>query len=167
VPVVDAKIPLYRSLRLVGWATVSGEDYDELVGWLWRDNGVGYACRYVDGRALLMHRQIMGLTWGDGLEVDHIDGNPLNNTRENLRLATRTQQMCKTRTRGAHGRGVSKQRNRYHAQGKINGKVSYLGSYATAAEAAAVAERWRREHHGDFAHRAPDGPREGERRVVA
>ena len=43
------------------------------------------------GKTLYLHRLIMGLTPGDGLEVDHLNGNGLDNRRENLRVVTHAQ----------------------------------------------------------------------------
>ena len=76
-------------------AIVDDEDFDGLtVGRSWhaayRPSG-WYACQRVDrgGKQLriYMHREIMGLNGGDRrVLVDHINRNPLDNRRENLRL---------------------------------------------------------------------------------
>ena len=49
-----------------------------------------YVGRNAEGTTLLLHRYLMGEV-ADGLVVDHIDGNPLNNKRSNLRLLTHSQ----------------------------------------------------------------------------
>ncbi len=71
---------------------VSNEDEIFLAGFSWKFNGYyiqgssgKYHCQY-------LHRIIaerMGLDYPD--EIDHEDGNPLNNQRDNLRPATRLQ----------------------------------------------------------------------------
>jgi hypothetical protein len=38
-----------------------------------------------------MHRDILGLLRDDPRVVDHIDGNPLNNCRANLRICTQAE----------------------------------------------------------------------------
>ena len=47
-------------------------------------NNRGYAVT----RSELVHRLLMGCTKGDGLFIDHLNGNPLDNRRENLRITT-------------------------------------------------------------------------------
>ena len=103
--------------------------------------------------------------------VDHKDGDTWNNRADNLREAThrQNQQNKKVlRTSGTGLKGVRKSRGVRHvtADGKIvyyqrskpyyslirvKGKRRYLGSFATAEEAAAAYERCAQQHFGEFA----------------
>src|ERR1700685_1864374 len=82
-------------------AMVDDADYEWLAQWKWFaifDHGNWYAVRNVrkpDGTQtpLRMHRVLLGLT-DLKIEVDHRDGNGLNNQRHNLRIATHGQNMC-------------------------------------------------------------------------
>lgn len=71
---------------------VSDEDYDYLSRWKWKRHPQGYAARtgYVDRKfvTLLMHRVITGAARGE--EVHHLNGNKLDNRRENLQLIGRS-----------------------------------------------------------------------------
>lgn len=84
-------------------------------------------------RVMLLHHVIMGhpIT---GLEVDHIDGNGLNNQRKNLHFVT-TAENGRNRVEHRSGQllGVSfnKRSNRWIAQRSINGKHFHLGSFHT------------------------------------
>jgi len=81
-------------------ALVDDEDYEELNQWKWYAHKSGskrskyYACRAaVRGEkeyTLRMHRDILGLKPGDGKICDHINRNPLDNRRANLRVANHT-----------------------------------------------------------------------------
>lgn len=78
------------------YALVDNTDYEWLNQWKWHviPKGRGYVARRIKpgGKGIiLMHRLIMGLNFGDGKEVDHINGNSLNNKRNNLRICTRKQ----------------------------------------------------------------------------
>jgi len=50
-----------------------------------------YAFRRIDGHTTYLHRIVMGLVVGDKREVDHINSDPLDCRRANMRIATRTQ----------------------------------------------------------------------------
>jgi hypothetical protein len=94
-----------------------------------------------------------------GLEytiIDHIDQNPLNNCRSNLRVATNSQNLCnrglqRNNTSGVRGVSFYKATGKYRGRVKIMGKEIHLGSFDTAVEASKVVEAARIEHMGEFA----------------
>lgn len=83
--------------------------------------------------ALKMHREVLGLKAGDGIVVDHLDGNGLNNVEKNLRKATRGQNCRNRRTnRGSEYKGVRPTGyGTYRARIQVAGKRVELGTYKT------------------------------------
>lgn len=103
-------------------------------------------------RVGLMHRVIMEPP--PGAVIDHINCDPLDNRRSNLRLATRAQN-ARNRNR-ASGRsrfkGVHKgEGGRWSAQISVNGKNRRAGCYLTEEEAAQAYDAAALELHGEFA----------------
>lgn len=91
-----------------------------------------------------------------GLEVDHQDVNPRNNTRANLRLATRSQNHAnrrKFRNASSQYKGVSlvKASGRWACVMKIGRKAVHLGTFDHEADAARVYDAKARELYGEFA----------------
>ena len=77
----------------------------------------------------------------DGMEVDHINGNGLDNRKANLRLCTRAQnQMNSIKRTGKSSifKGVSWHKNawKWRANIKINQKDIHIGYFDTELEAA-------------------------------
>ena len=140
-------IPLPNGL----FAKVDDQDY-HLVEHKWHRHSAGYAQRHLpDGRKEKMHRDIMGLVPGDGLQVDHINMDKLDNRRENLRIVTHAQNgqnRPARRNSTSKYRGVSKhtQVDRWWARAYIGGKAHSLGTYEDELEAAKVAADFRAEH---------------------
>lgn len=146
-------------------AIVDDEDFDRLNAHKWyaleakRRCGRApnfYGARCSGGRRSkvhhLMHREIMGV--GKGMQVDHRDGNGLNNRRGNLRVATQLQNLHNTEIRIGKGgyRGVNPATTgRFYARITFAGKVQNLGYFATAEEAARARDRKAIELMGDFA----------------
>ena len=83
------------------FALVDDDDYDTLQQFRWSAGGKRgyYAVRnfYVNGKRMaeLMHRKIMNPV--DGLDVDHINHNTIDNRRENLRVCTRKENIANSR----------------------------------------------------------------------
>lgn len=147
------QIPVYDGARLHGYTTVDAERFDEFNQWLWKLNKGSYASRYLkDGGTVYMHREVLGLTPGDGLDADHINGDGLDNRRENLRPVTRAQniQNRQAGNRGARSRyrgvGFCKKTGRWTANVTIDRQVHWLGRHDTEEEAAAAAAAFRARH---------------------
>jgi len=79
-----------------GLTLISLTDYErvnEMGTWSY-DPSTGYVAKHIQNkktgirRKLYLHRFIKNLNFGDGLIVDHYDGDPLNNTQDNLRIVT-------------------------------------------------------------------------------
>lgn len=112
----------------------------------------------IDAVRFLAHR--LAYTYVHGvcpveLQIDHVNGNRLDNRIENLRLATAAENMQnvgKHRDNSSGHRGVHwcKQSKKFIAQVQANGKRKRLGSFNTAEEAAAVYAQAAKQLHGAF-----------------
>lgn len=113
----------------------------------------GYMCIRIEHRIYFSHRLAWLFINGQWPvdEIDHIDGNPMNNKIANLRQATRAQNLANIRkTWSASGlRGVSWHKHtrkwRVHIQGKE------IGRFATKEEAARIWQREAKRRFGEFA----------------
>ena len=108
------------------------------------------------GKRMYLHRLLMGDP--EGLEIDHIDGDGLNNRRYgdsgNLRTATRSQNICNQRgvRRSKSGlKGAIPSKHRWQSQITVNGVTHYLGCFDTAEGAHAAYVKAGAELHGEFA----------------
>jgi hypothetical protein len=104
---------------------------------------------------ILMHRFIMKPD--KGMVIDHLDGNPLNNQKNNLRICTHSENMrnCKISINNTSGfKGVSfvKKNNTYKSAIKLNKKTIYLGYYIDPIDAARAYNDAALKYHGEFAN---------------
>jgi len=83
--------------------------------------------------------------------IDHINSIKSDNRVENLRWATRAQNVANKHGYSASGfKGVYVNRNKFRTQLMINGKIKCLGTYSTPEEAHEVYIAAAREIHGEF-----------------
>lgn len=140
-----------------GVALVDDEDYPLLARRRWRlrrCNGKLYAvCEgAIRGQQLYMHRVVLDAPVG--LDVDHRNGDGLDNQRKNLRLASRTQNLGnQVKTRGASRfKGVSPaRRGRWQGHIAFERKQFNLGTFDSEEGAARAYDLKARELFGEFA----------------
>lgn len=140
---------------LRAWATVDLADR-HLAEFRWHLSAGGYVIRQVPAAggkqyALRLHRAIMGLRPGDGLEVDHRDGSPLNNRRANLRVVTHQQNGQNIAGwAGATSvyRGVSfhAESRLWRARATLDGRAITIGAFDDELDAATAVSAFRAEH---------------------
>jgi hypothetical protein len=139
---------------------VDADDAPAVAGWTWhalpRRRGRGwYAVRWERqaGRqqTIYLHRQLLDAP--DGHQVDHINGDTLDNRRVDLRLCTASQNAVnKPASSPTTGfRGVYLERGRYRAQIAVQGRRRSLGQFATPEGAAAAYDRAAADTFGPFA----------------
>jgi hypothetical protein len=136
-------------------AIVDDDMYDELIKYKWCAhkmirNGTVYATRLER-----MHFSVVGYP-NKGMVVDHINGNGLDNRRENLRIITnqnniRCQGINRNNTSGYRGVSWHKGKQRWEAKIRVNGHRLSLGRYKTAEEAARAYDAVAREYFKEFA----------------
>jgi hypothetical protein len=110
----------------------------------------GYVKTYYKKRHWKLHQLLVGSNY------DHINGDRLDNQRENLRPATAGQQNAnrtlKPNESGFRGVYPDKStKGSWKAQIYLNGKTMHLGSFRTKEKAAQIRDEWAKAVHGKFA----------------
>jgi len=138
-------------------AIVDDCDYEWLSQWKWHYNsGRGYAARNSsrpNQKTLWMHHVILEHAGIDFIHIDHIDRDKLNNRRKNLRPATLSQNQWnqkKYRNNTSGFKGVYKNRNKWCAQIRVNGKRIHIGYFVDLKEAALAYNEAAKKYHGEF-----------------
>ena len=119
----------------------------------------GYLQIYIDGVPYLAHRLAWLYFYGEIPEhdIDHKDTDRLNNKINNLRKATRSQNLQNqsvkpSNTSGFKGVSFNKQKNKYEARIRVNGQRIRLGFYDSAEDAGRAYEEAAKLYHKEFAY---------------
>lgn len=145
----DSDLAIYK------WCFLSKADNKDVPLQVFRTNG---GCRKSLPRHMhrfIMERVLSRVLSGSEL-VDHKDGNPLNNSRSNLRLATRAQnsqnsKRYKNNTTGFKGVYFDARYNKWFSKIQVNKRSKFLGYHNTPEEAFSAYKAAALELHGEFA----------------
>lgn len=125
-----------------GCTTVSDIDYQKLCEHRWhsiRNKRNIYVRAWICQKKILMHRFILDAKKGE--QVDHKNGNGLDNTRENIRICSSQENAMNRRiqTHSSKYKGVRWHDNgKWVARIKISGKLKHIGCFSSEEGAAAA-----------------------------
>lgn len=161
-------IPLSRGLE----AIIDDEDFERVGQYKWsalmpanpgKSGKTPYAHRYrkINGEweHISLHRFIMNAI--KGVQVDHVDGNGLDNRKSNLRLCTHVQNSMNRKGWSKHGlKGVSLVKGctpprEWMASIRVNTKLVYIGLYASKIDAAIAYNIAALKYFGEFSRLNP------------
>lgn len=158
-PIPNGKIMKKIFLTQGKFALVDDEDFNWLNQWKWHYHIDGYAVRNyarISPRQglFLMHRVIVNCPTDK--QIDHIDGDGLNNQKFNLRICVQSQNKKNRRTpsnntTGYKGVWIDKRRGYIWAGINANGKRLHLGTFSDLISAAEAYDGAARKHYGEFA----------------
>lgn len=155
-----------KTITIRGFLTkIDDDSYEEInkhKWYLWSSskNVHKYAVRFDNGKAILMHRYI--LRAGSGCHVDHINGDGLDNRKENLRIATPQQNQANSAIRKDNKSGYKgvyflrlKSRGKiyeyWHSRIMHNGRYVHLGVFNDKMEAVMAYNTKALELYGEYA----------------
>ncbi len=142
---------------------IDAEDWPTISGFKWSVSSDGgdrmYVSTRIEGRKIYLHRVLLKAP--PGKRVDHCSGDPLDNRKANLRLASHQQNMFNRRKAHTYRgkptastfKGVTweRSRGRYKARIKKNGIYHYLGQFYDPRKAALAYDHAALEMFGEYA----------------
>jgi hypothetical protein len=141
------------------YAVVDDEDYEFLNQWKWWfSSGYARRCTYINKvRSKMIPMQSLILRPKKGKLVDHIDGNKLNNQRNNLRLVTVKQNNFNKVSKVGEScyKGVCKKTlypKKYYSCVNIGRKQYQIGYFDNERHAAIAYDMWATYFHKEFAN---------------
>ena len=139
-------------------AIIDIEDYEKVEKYRWTRTTRNYTISnpIINGKPqkIYLHRLIMGVeNKKTKLNVDHINGNPLDNRKSNLRFATQMQNSWNKKPSNTLGvAGVREVRNAkiWNARIIVNYKVIHLGNYRDINDAIKARKEEEIKYYGEF-----------------
>ncbi|MEK6883422.1 MAG: HNH endonuclease [Nanoarchaeota archaeon] len=154
------KIILTGKIGLGKFALVDDGDYQKInsIKWYFCEGYARHDIRFskTSKKIIFMHRVVLN-NFNRNIEIDHINGDKLDNRRNNLRIVTRQQNMFNRRKRkllSSKYKGVSwnKKNKNWRAMIRINNRTLNIGSFRNEQDAASAYDIKAKEIFGEYSH---------------
>lgn len=145
------------------FAMVDDSDFEYLNQWKWhfnsryvvraQHNNCHSKCKGKGCKKIFIHREIMKPQ--ENMQIDHINGNTLDNQKQNLRIVTFHQnrmnrKLQSNNTSGFKGVSLIKKTGKWRAQIKVIPKTIYLGNFDSKELAAKAYDKASKIYHGKY-----------------
>ena len=132
---------------------IDKDDYEKIKDHTWSLDGNGYARTGFDNSQIKLHRYVTDAP--DDMEIDHKDGNILNNRKSNLRICTRQEnamnlKLSKNNTSGHKGVYFDKTCNQWFSVINYKKTRINLGFYKSQIDAIKARQDAEKYYFGEF-----------------
>lgn len=140
------------------------EDYELIKNYYWMVGPDGYVDANIteeNNKGIRMHRLIMNVLNEDWrkVQVDHIHGSKSrsDNRRSNLRIVNMSQnqmnkKLQKNNTSGVTGVSLNRNKTKWRARIKVNGKEKHLGEFVNFEDAVQARKNAEKKYFGEYAY---------------
>ena len=137
------------------YALIDNEDFALVNQFSWYITNKGYAATKTRKYSFLMHRLVMNISKGE--VIDHINFNPLDNRKRNLRICSQQQnsfhsRLSKNNTSGYKGVYLNKRLNKWVVQIMVSRKCIPLGLFEDIEKAVFTRKEAEKTYFGQFAN---------------
>lgn len=150
-----AYIVLYnKDSEEVARTVIDKNNVDVVKNYKWCLDNDGYVVTTINNKTIHLHRFLLNCDDTDKV-VDHIDGNPLNNKKSNLRIVTQKENRMNNSLKGLGtnkrvGVVYCKREKKWRATIQKDYKVYYLGYFHTEEEAIKAREEAEIKYFGEY-----------------
>lgn len=135
---------------------IDKEDYNKVKEYSWYIENNGYVRGKVNNKKVSLHRFILDVP--ENMVVDHINHNPLDNRRSELRICKITENMMNkviysNNKSGIKGVYYYKWSNKWVATIKFNRQKVHLGYFKTKEEAIETRKKAEEKYYGEYAYK--------------